>query len=112
MSSNSLQLDDRSWFDLDYGVVFSPKEPMKHFIIEESLFEMDSLLTLMRMENIAPTPVHPKTTKLFLNLLTKILKVNFESPFAASCYIFVTECFKINVLQNCTEPFLRKIFLI
>ena len=78
MFSNSLQLDDQSWFDLDYGVVFSPKEPMKHFIIEESLFEMDSLLTLMRMENIAPTPVHPKTTKLFLNLLTKMLKVNLE----------------------------------
>ena len=52
---------------------------MKHFIIEESLFEMDSLLTLMRMENIAPAPVHPKTTKLFLNLLTKILKVNSEN---------------------------------
>ena len=36
---------------------------------------------------------------------------DFYNPFAASCYIFVTERFLTNFLNFCAEPCLPKIFL-
>lgn len=66
-------LETGDWFCIDTGSAIDRSGHLTHYKLPNSIFETESLLTLIKLDKIAPTSVDVNSTMLFFSILNKAL---------------------------------------